>query len=95
MTEVRGCADKKLRDRAHPTHFSNRRVSILVPYGKACRPSYILVSVPGCFRAARLTDKREEMRQMGHDRLEPVSPPGRCGPRSRSTFAYLDEQMVM
>jgi chemotaxis protein MotB len=34
VTEVRGYADKKLRDPAHPTHFSNRRVSILVPYGK-------------------------------------------------------------
>jgi hypothetical protein len=34
VTEVRGYADKKLRDPAHPAHFSDRRVSILVPYGK-------------------------------------------------------------
>jgi chemotaxis protein MotB len=33
VAEVRGYADKKLRDPAHPTHFSNRRVSILVTYG--------------------------------------------------------------
>jgi chemotaxis protein MotB len=33
VAEVRGYAATKLRDPAHPTHFSNRRVSILVPYG--------------------------------------------------------------
>jgi len=33
VTEVRGYAATKLRDKAHPRHFSNRRVSILVPFG--------------------------------------------------------------
>lgn len=32
ITEVRGYADKRLRTPADPYHFSNRRISILVPY---------------------------------------------------------------
>ena len=35
VVEVRGYSDKKLRKPEQPTHFSNRRVSILVTYGKA------------------------------------------------------------
>jgi chemotaxis protein MotB len=35
IVEVRGYADKKLRDRAQPAHFSNRRVSVLVPFHRA------------------------------------------------------------
>ncbi len=34
VAEVRGYAATHLRDPAHPTHFSNRRVSILVPFAK-------------------------------------------------------------
>ncbi len=32
ITEVRGYADSRLRTPADPLHFSNRRISILVPY---------------------------------------------------------------
>lgn len=32
VSEVRGYADRRLRDPQDPYHFSNRRVSILVPY---------------------------------------------------------------
>nr|CAA9233510.1 Flagellar motor rotation protein MotB [uncultured Armatimonadetes bacterium] len=35
VVEVRGYAEKKLRKPGQPTHFSNRRVSILVTYSKA------------------------------------------------------------
>jgi chemotaxis protein MotB len=41
ISEVRGYADRRLRDPAHPLRYSNRRISILVEYARSAdgRPS--------------------------------------------------------
>ncbi len=48
--QVRGYADQRLRDQAHPEAASNRRVSVIVQYVTA--PGAVIEAKPGEFKAA-------------------------------------------